>query len=50
MAEPEESDSEHVDFPCPHCGETRVDYLEWDDDDVVNCLTCGKSYKPHDSI
>ena len=28
---------------CPHCGETRVDYLVIDEDHV-DCLSCSKGY------
>ena len=44
MDEANESDTEYVDFPCPSCGEDRVDYLEWEDDETVKCTTCGRSY------
>jgi uncharacterized Zn finger protein len=31
---------------CPHCGESRVDFLEWQDDVTVRCLSCGGTYQP----
>jgi len=32
---------------CPVCGETRMDYLAWDDDcEVVTCSSCGAEYNP----
>ncbi len=31
---------------CPACGERRVDYLAWIDDDVVRCTTCDVEYEP----
>ncbi len=32
---------------CPQCGESRTDYLRWDEEGVqVTCDTCGHSYKP----
>lgn len=33
---------------CPHCGETRVDYLVIDDDHV-DCLSCGIGYWLYDT-
>lgn len=35
-----------VDFPCPHCGESRVDLLVWLDDEFVECASCGQTYRP----
>ena len=32
---------------CPGCGEFRVDYLVWVDDDTVRCTTCGTEYQPY---
>jgi len=29
---------------CPRCHEERMDYLVWQDDDVVQCHTCGCEY------
>ncbi len=31
---------------CPGCGETRTDWLIWQDDETVYCLTCGNTYPP----
>ncbi len=31
---------------CPECGEARVDYLVWQNDDTVTCTTCGHEYTP----
>jgi DNA-directed RNA polymerase subunit RPC12/RpoP len=32
---------------CPGCGERRVDYLVWQEDEKhVRCTTCGKRYAP----
>lgn len=39
-------DSDCVDCPCPRCGESRVDMLAWLDDEFVECLTCGQTYRP----
>lgn len=39
-------ESGYVDFPCPHCGERRVDSLVWLDDETVQCITCGRTYRP----
>jgi hypothetical protein len=32
--------------PCPSCCESRADYLEWRDDEIVLCLSCGNKYRP----
>lgn len=29
---------------CPHCGETRIDYLVLDEEDWVVCETCCTEY------
>ena len=42
----QERPSDCVDFPCPHCGENRVDFLVWLDDEVVQCASCGQMYRP----
>ncbi len=31
---------------CPDCGEARIDYLVWDDDEKVTCASCGCVYVP----
>ena len=31
---------------CPDCGEVRIDYLVWDDDEKVTCSSCGCVYVP----
>lgn len=31
---------------CPCCGERRMDWLVWQDDDTVKCATCGTVYDP----
>jgi predicted RNA-binding Zn-ribbon protein involved in translation (DUF1610 family) len=49
MSDEPGSDEEHADFPCPHCGESRIDFLEWEDDESVKCRTCGRTYHPNDS-
>ena len=33
-------------FACPCCGEDRMDWLVWDEDEMVNCKTCGEVYEP----
>lgn len=37
---------DRVDFPCPHCGEDRTDFLVWLDDETVQCASCGHMYQP----
>jgi hypothetical protein len=34
------------DDACPRCGEDKADRLVWQDDDVVECQTCGTRYEP----
>ena len=41
-----ELESDCVDFPCPHCGESHVDCLVWLDDEFVECVSCGRTYRP----
>jgi uncharacterized Zn finger protein len=31
---------------CPVCREDRSDELIWIDDDLVQCATCGTTYRP----
>ena len=31
---------------CPGCCESRVDRLEWLDEETVRCLSCGREYRP----
>ncbi len=31
---------------CPKCGERRIVYLAWQDDENVRCCKCGKVYQP----
>lgn len=31
---------------CPECGENRVDWLEWLDEERVECTVCGTIYQP----
>ncbi|HET6844930.1 MAG TPA: hypothetical protein VFK06_25085 [Candidatus Angelobacter sp.] len=33
-------------FPCPRCGDDRVDFLAWLDDEFVQCASCGWTYRP----
>ena len=35
-----------VEDGCPNCGERDTDQLEWQDDETVRCLSCGKEYMP----
>ena len=39
-------ESELVSDPCPHCCESRVDCLVWQDDRTVLCTSCGRTYRP----
>lgn len=32
------------DLPCPVCGEKRISYLIWQDDDTLLCWNCGNVY------
>ena len=34
---------------CPECGERRVDWLIWLNDQTVQCQTCGSEYRPDDA-
>jgi len=38
-----DDDRVHAHDGCPHCGETRVDWLVIDEDHV-DCLSCGIGY------
>jgi len=29
---------------CPNCGEPRIDWLVWQNDETVRCTTCGAEY------
>ncbi|MBZ0173000.1 MAG: hypothetical protein K8E66_11505 [Phycisphaerales bacterium] len=31
---------------CPNCGQRDPDCLVWQDDDFVECQTCGAVYRP----
>ncbi len=31
---------------CPGCGERRIDWLEWINDEQVECATCKNVYEP----
>ena len=33
-------------YACPRCGERRVDWLVWQDDEHIRCETCSNIYKP----
>ena len=50
MAEPAENLEEEALVPehsaCPRCGERRMDWLVWQDDERVKCSTCGEVYAP----
>ena len=42
----QEISPDQVDMPCPRCGESRVDFLVWLDDEIVQCTSCGETYEP----
>ncbi|MCU1284089.1 MAG: hypothetical protein JWO13_439 [Acidobacteriales bacterium] len=46
MKDESDSDEEHVEFPCAHCGESRIDLLEWEDEETVRCRSCDRRYRP----
>jgi rubredoxin len=31
---------------CPRCGEDRIDFLVWIDDERVRCASCDHVYEP----
>ena len=32
---------------CPSCGECRIDYLMWQDDEIhIRCVSCETLYRP----
>ena len=34
-------------YGCPDCGERRIDFLVWqDDEETVECQSCGHRYQP----
>jgi hypothetical protein len=36
-------------YKCPICGERRIDFLIWIDDDTLECATCHVRYRPPDA-
>ena len=47
-----EAEANDVDdaYACPHCGERHCDKLAWfDDEEHVQCWTCGNVYRPEGS-
>jgi len=50
MTEPAENPEEEAlvaeHNACPQCGEKRIDWLVWQDDERVKCSTCGEVYAP----
>ncbi len=32
-------------WSCPRCGERRMDWLEVQEDDSIECATCGQRYE-----
>jgi rubredoxin len=35
-------------FKCPVCGERRMDWLAWVDDETLECSVCHARYRPTD--
>lgn len=33
---------------CPHCGERQLDCLMWDEEERVECATCGQVCDPNE--
>jgi rubredoxin len=33
---------------CPQCGERRMDCLVWNEEELVECTTCGQVYDPNE--
>ena len=50
MVNPQDPEGRAVDpqFACPDCGERDQDRLAWQDDDEVECQTCGRRYRAGD--
>ncbi len=44
----EQEDMVSPEHACPKCGERRMDYLGWinDESEEVKCVTCGTVYEP----
>ena len=42
-----QEDTVPADWGC-ECGERRVDWLIWINDETVQCQTCGAEYQPGD--
>ena len=50
MVNPQDPEGRAVDpqFACPDCGERDQDRQAWQDDDEVECQTCGRRYRAGD--
>ena len=46
MTNPDDLNLVSHDDGCPICGERRVDYLVWLDDEWVRCTSCRIQYDP----
>ncbi len=46
MMDEDLDDPDYVTTPCPRCGEDRVDFLVWLNDEFVRCVSCGWTYRP----
>ena len=44
--DPEQPNLVGLQEACPGCGERDADNLIWLDDEMVECATCGRRYKP----
>jgi hypothetical protein len=33
-------------YACPLCDQDQMDHLEWQDDDILLCLDCGRLFDP----
>jgi len=47
---PDKGDLVRPEAACPSCGEQRIDWLVWTDDETVRCASCGGEYRPDDII
>ena len=43
---PDDGDLVRPKAACPDCGERRIDWLVWTEDEAVRCASCGGEYRP----